>query len=924
MRSLKKLIGILLCMSMLACSVVPALADDVVAESSTVCGKNALGLVNALSISDYGEDVLENEITRGEFYKMAAIAGGYGTAPVTAGRFSDVDAENEYGGYIESLVNAGVVSANAMGRIYPDGNITLQEASAVMIKILGYSLKADHLGGYPSGYKRVAMDLFLYDDLGGADDNTALTVGMGVQLIYNALDSTVMIYKSYGEDYKMEEGSSLAYSVFRVKHESNVLNAVDISRLSGENDVDSFHIQIGDLQLESREVENIYDYLGYHVDIFYRERKTEQYDKIVYMFKSDKNKETVIDIDDVVAVDGQRVKYDAENAKKSKTVSYASGVSVIYNGVATSQRFSMNLFKGMLGRIRLLDNDDSGSADVVFIDTYKNYAVSHVSGGDYLMYNMYDVSDSITLNTTADDPYTIIYNAEGKECKITEIKKGDIVSVYQSAADAYQQYIRAYISNKIVEGVITEIRDNKKYITLGGTVYKPTKECMAQDSALLEPGASVKLYLDIAGRIAKAEAGTDTKLSYAYVIAAKLDGTFEKSLALRLYTQDDKIAEYQTARKIILDGQTVKNSDAKTLTSLHDACVLQFGESVGTGTYSSVIRYALNSDGEVAVIDTVLNGKTNKKCLREDDTEANDALFMTSSTSNDSYRSSTGTIGPNVAVNAQNTKVMLYASPIDQDLMDDELYEILTANQVLVHNRKYAVNAFFTDRNKIVSDFVGVANASGLTGGLSTSDMFAVVDYLSKGIDDKGNIIDVITVLGNGMSVDVPVKKGFTFTASDSTSDPTIKSIMNVTELKKGDIIRYKTDNKGYLSDLELRYRTSNRTPVAAWATTFWSEFAYRRGFVYDVFDEGYMVYFTTNGDRSVLASKTSADCELVLNAGAYGPYFRYRVKENGESYVESTNKDALKSYLDTGADCSEIIIQQYYGTPMAVMMIEE
>ena len=90
------------------------------------------------------------------------------------------------------------------------------------------------------------------------------------------------------------------------------------------------------------------------------------------------------------------------------------------------------------------------------------------------------------------------------------------------------------------------------------------------------------------------------------------------------------------------------------------------------------------------------------------------------------------------------------------------------------------------------------------------------------------------------------------------------------------------------------------------------------------MFDKGYMVYFTTNGDRSVLASKTSADCELVLNAGAYGPYFRYRVKENGETYVESTNKDALKSYLDTGADCSEIIIQQYYGTPMAVMMIED
>ena len=46
---------------------------------------------------------------------------------------------------------------------------------------------------------------------------------------------------------------------------------------------------------------------------------------------------------------------------------------VIYNGVSTGQGFTKSMLDGKLGKIRLLDNNNSGGADVVFVDAYKNY-----------------------------------------------------------------------------------------------------------------------------------------------------------------------------------------------------------------------------------------------------------------------------------------------------------------------------------------------------------------------------------------------------------------------------------------------------------------------------------------------------------------------------------------------------------------------
>lgn len=925
MNTIKKIVSVILCMALMCCFM-PITAEEAVEETeAAVYGGEALGLINALEIADYEEAALEDGITRAGFYRLAAVAGGYGEAKYTEGRFSDVTASTENANYIEALANAGIISANAMGKVYPDGEITLSEASAVLVKILGYSLKADDKGGYPAGYKRVALDLDLYDGMDGVTDESKINTGMAVQLIYNALDAEVMTNKTYGTDYKMTEGGSLMYSVFRVKHINDVLKAVDISRLSGVNDVDAFHIEIGELQLECRAVENIYDYLGYDVDVFYKERTSEQFDKIVYMSKSSDNHEITIDIEDVVSIDGQRVKYTEENENKTKTASFISGVPVIYNGVSTGQGFTKSMLDGKLGKIRLLDNNNSGGADVVFVDAYKNYVASYVDGNDYVMYNMYDTADTIKLDTEEDNPYTIIYDENGEESVITKIKKETVVSIYQSAPDAYQQYIRAYINGGVIEGVITVVRDNKKYITIDEVEYRVNDDCIKNDGKFAEPGTNVKLYLDVAGRAARITRGSESSMKYAYIMGARTDGSFEKEIYLKLYTEDGEFKEYNAAPKLIVDGETLKNTDTKIMTRLHDACAAQFGTDVGADKYSSVIRFMLNDKGLISVIDTIINGTTSKLNLREDKTESNDALFTVSSSSaTDYYRSSNGSIGSKIALTPTSTKVMLYPSPISGDLMDEDKYLINTANRILIHDKTYTANAFFVDNDSIVSQFVGLENLDSMYTFFAEGNKFAVVDYLSKGLDEKGNVVDVVTFLSANGSVDIPVRDEFRFAGSATTADPTITATMKVTDLKKGDIVRYNTDVKGFLSGIEFYYRTSNRIPVAAWVTAYRNAKSYRRGFVYDTFKDGFMVYFTANGTRADLANITSADCELVLNSGSSAGYYKYGHRDTGEEYVEGTSQSALKSYIGTGNDCSEIIIQQNYGTPMAIMVIED
>lgn len=918
MKILKRVLSGMLCAAVLCCSV-QVLAE----EDEKIYGEAASELLQVLEIGDYSERDLKAETTRGEFFRLAAIAGGYGDSGYTRGRFTDVGEKNEYVGYAESLVNAGIISANKLGQICLENTITLREAAAVMIKILGYGMTAEIKGGYPAGYSRLAANLSLLDGMKEVEADTVLTEGMAAQLIYNALDTETMTRTGYGSSFGMVKGERLAYAVFGVYHITAVVNGVDITRLMGENDVDAFYAEIGGIKLETRAIENIYDYLGYRVEAFYEKDKGETLGKLIYLSKCSDNKETIIDIEDIEAIDSRNVKYYDSEGKRTKTASFAGGAPVIYNGTATGQVFSKSMIEGKTGEIRLLDNGTTGAAAVVFVDVYKNYAAAHVDANKYELYNMYDSTDKIVLDTKTDDPYTVIYDADGKECSISKIKRKQIVSIYQSASDAYQQYIRAYLCDVSAEGAVTKTSDGGRKIYIDNTEYTVNAECMTKYGNLMTPGSFIKVYTDIKGRIAMAERGSTDDMAYAYIVNAKMLGKIDKEVNVRIFTQNGDFEDHVLAKKVYIDGVSRESKDSAVMTHLHNACAAQFGSAVDSDKYSSVIRYKTNDSGEISVIDTILNGESGVKTVREDKNTARDVLFtVESSSSKDYYRSTNNTLGPNIALDT-NAQIMVYPSPIGQNLFDETLYLCAPAKSVLVHEKRYSANAFYTNRGSVFTDFIGLASSSDMYSTLPDANRFAVVKEVRNGLDENGDSVKLLAVLGNNGESEVTARTDFTFTAVDSPQDPNITATMGVDDLHEGDLIRYCIDVKGYLAYVDLYYRSETGTNVKSWATSYRTGAGLRRGYIYDMFDDGYYVYFTDSRDKNVMSGITYADCELVLSSRSSAVYYTYNASARQGQVVKGAKPTSLRSYNDTGMNCSEIIIQQNYGTAMAVLCIE-
>ena len=157
---MKKILGLILCFTMLfsiSSGLVIASEDS---SESVVYGENELGIFKSLGICEYTPENLSEKITRAEFIKLAAIVGGYPEYKSSEVVFSDLPLEHPFEPYVKSLYKLGII-AGADGKVNPDGEMTLVEASAVVLRLAGYGAVAEGKGGYPVGYINLARNPYL-------------------------------------------------------------------------------------------------------------------------------------------------------------------------------------------------------------------------------------------------------------------------------------------------------------------------------------------------------------------------------------------------------------------------------------------------------------------------------------------------------------------------------------------------------------------------------------------------------------------------------------------------------------------------------------------------------------------------------------------------------------------------------------------
>ena len=209
MKNLKRLMSVVLSVVMLLSFVVTTSAatfTDVAESDKAYEAVEVLAALGILEGKEAGVFDPDANIKRSEF--AAVICRAMNQVPTGFANFTDVPVDHWAYDYIGWAAGEKIVNGRGDGTFDPDANVTYNEAIAMIVRALGYEYYVEnYLGGYPTGYARVAGSYKIDADVNTANGNAAATRADVASLVYNAFDAPLM-------DYTYTIGSEPEYIVY--------------------------------------------------------------------------------------------------------------------------------------------------------------------------------------------------------------------------------------------------------------------------------------------------------------------------------------------------------------------------------------------------------------------------------------------------------------------------------------------------------------------------------------------------------------------------------------------------------------------------------------------------------------------------------------------------------------------------------------
>ena len=201
MKNLKKVLALVLAMStVFGLSVSAGAAATDFNDYDEIGNKEAVEVMNALNViggNDKGEFNPDGYLTRAEMCKMVSYVMNGGKAPVlsTSATPTYTDIKGHWGeAYIEYATSMGIVGGVGGGKFAPDSTLTGTQAAKMMLTAMGYDATVFGFGGtgWDTNVNRYANEAGLYDELGSLQPNLPITRDDAAQLMYNAMQATMM------------------------------------------------------------------------------------------------------------------------------------------------------------------------------------------------------------------------------------------------------------------------------------------------------------------------------------------------------------------------------------------------------------------------------------------------------------------------------------------------------------------------------------------------------------------------------------------------------------------------------------------------------------------------------------------------------------------------------------------------------------
>lgn len=198
---MKRIAAVFLTLCLMLALTVPALGADASGAVQTV---QTLGILQG---DETGNTELSGQVSRAEFAAMLAASSAYKDSTSREGSgyslFRDVKSGYWASEAIQLAIRQGWMSGYTDGTFRPEQGVTLEEACAALLKLLGYDASS-LAGSFPQAQLSKASALGLRDGV-SAQRGQTLTRGNCVVLFYNLLTAK----NSSGQVY----GTALGYTV---------------------------------------------------------------------------------------------------------------------------------------------------------------------------------------------------------------------------------------------------------------------------------------------------------------------------------------------------------------------------------------------------------------------------------------------------------------------------------------------------------------------------------------------------------------------------------------------------------------------------------------------------------------------------------------------------------------------------------------
>lgn len=757
MKKIRKSISLILALLTLSAFMPTALASYMDTDDSDILLVSGLGLMEGY---DDGTFLPENTITRAEFAQIIAniylqeadslkewqnmyfkdqsaeqaVITDYSSDDEP--RFSDVDSSHWAYEAVNTVYSLGYMEGVSENEFAPDDKLTAPQIYKILSVMLGYRVKAVIKGGYPRGYTAVANEIGLSR---GVKASGEVTRGDVAKILVNAFDAQMLYPASLGDKitYESYEDKTFLTELMGLNKVSgrmtdNGLTALDSKSTSYEDNitVDGKTVRL------TEETEHLRDFIGRDVDIYCREDENTNINYSVFGMLNNKDEAVVFDADDFVGTELNSISYKLNNSEKK--LKLKNGTPLIKNGMAIEVPAETD-FNVNKGTYTVIKSKGSSAYDLIILDSYVSFYVDSVDSVSKKIYSENTLIDGKNVDFSDENKVYFIYDSEGEQASFEKIAAGDILSVSDS-----DSYLKAYISKDIVAGFTVDGKYSEKgdtFITSGNTKYRVSKDFIELWGDTLEVSKKYTLYLDKFGEVINAVFDSDSGVSVALMMDAKKFGDVDEEYQIKYFNYDGAIKASPIAQRVTLINSDGVESSVKDM----DALMSQIAG------YDELFRYKLNANKEICYIELASNqkesGNPKNRLLR---LRLSDSVSPEEYTADPYYK-------PNNAINGKavvdNNTTVAFVHP--SDFSNEELFRVTDMTQVLKddgNTGKY-VMAYTTEGDSPFANYV-ISREDTAATLPATDKLFAVVKEISKGVNLKGEPMNVITVYEKGSSTE--------------------------------------------------------------------------------------------------------------------------------------------------------------------------